>query len=172
MQRFWTLGLALVTLLVAAPSASAATPVPVREVPVSIPATQPDDEGNPVKLDGGLDIPQSGCPCPGVIINHGFLGSWHDSGDLARQLASYGYVVLRYSSRGFGNTPGEVDLMGPKERQDLLDAVHWLNDPHNPVVGGEGRGPDGAYPASVGVYASVLAGGMVRREDTVRVISS
>ena len=42
---------------------------------------------------------------------------------------------------------------------------------HNPVVGGEGRGPDGAYPASVGVYASVVAGGTVRRGDTVRLIS-
>src|SRR3954469_9972610 len=110
--------------------------VDVQEVPVAIPATQPTDEGNPVKLDGGLDIPSSGCPCPGVIINHGFLGSWHDSGSVARELATHGYVVLRYSSRGFGNTPGEVDLMGPKETQDLLDAVHWLNDPANPLVGG------------------------------------
>ncbi|PYQ34216.1 MAG: MOSC domain-containing protein [Acidobacteria bacterium] len=42
---------------------------------------------------------------------------------------------------------------------------------HNPVVGGEGRGLDGAYPASVGVYASVVAGGTVRRGDTVRLIS-
>src|SRR4051795_6140639 len=55
---------------------------------------------------------------------------------MARQLAARGYVVLRYSSRGFGKTPGEVDLMGPKETQDLLDAVHWLNNPASPVVGG------------------------------------
>src|SRR3954463_11629568 len=108
----------------------------VVEKPVSIKATQPDDEGNPVALDGGVDYPTAGCPCPGVIINHGFTGKWTDSGSVARELASHGYVVLRYSSRGFGKTPGEVDLMGPKETQDLLDAVHWLNDPDNPVVGG------------------------------------
>jgi putative CocE/NonD family hydrolase len=89
-----------------------------------------------VALDGGVDYPTTGCPCPGVIINHGFTGKWTDSGNVARDLASHGYVVLRYSSRGFGNTPGEVDLMGPKETQDLLDAVHWLNDPKNAVVGG------------------------------------
>jgi predicted acyl esterase len=71
-----------------------------------------------------------------VIINHGFTGRWTDSTRITEQLAAEGYVVLRYSSRGFGKTPGEVDLMGPKERQDLLDAVHWLNDPANPVVGG------------------------------------
>src|SRR3954463_13333200 len=109
----------------------------VVEKPVSIKATQPDDEGNPVALDGGVDYPTAGCPCPGVIINHGFTGKWTDSGSVARELASHCYVVLRYSSRGFGKTPGEVDLMGPKETQDLLDAVHWLNDPHNPVVGGQ-----------------------------------
>ena len=42
---------------------------------------------------------------------------------------------------------------------------------HNSLVGGEGRGPDAAYPASVGVYARVLAGGVVRRGDLVRLDS-
>lgn len=41
---------------------------------------------------------------------------------------------------------------------------------HNRLVGGEGRGPDGVYAASVGVYASVLRGGVVRRGDSVRVV--
>ena len=40
---------------------------------------------------------------------------------------------------------------------------------HNRVVGGEGRGPDGVYAATVGVYAAVLRGGVVRRGDLVRV---
>jgi ABC-2 type transport system ATP-binding protein len=125
----------LLTLLACAAPAAAE----VKELPVTIPVSQPDDEGNPVALDGGVDFPEGGCEnrsCPGVIINHGFTGRWTDSGRTARQLAEHGYVVLRYSSRGFGATPGEVDLMGPKERQDLLDAVDWLNDPQNPVVGG------------------------------------
>jgi putative CocE/NonD family hydrolase len=125
--------LALVLIFLALPASAFADVV---EKPVSIKATQPDDEGNPVALDGGVDYPTGGCPCPGVIINHGFTGKWTDSGNVARDLASHGYVVLRYSSRGFGKTPGEVDLMGPKETQDLLDAVHWLNDAKNPVVGG------------------------------------
>src|SRR5689334_13221209 len=126
--------LALVIVLLAFPASAFAADV--KEIPVQIPATQPTDEGDRVLLDGGLDVPQDGCPCPGVIINHGFLGNWKDSGSVARDLASHGYVVLRYSSRGFGNTPGEVDLMGPKETQDLLDAVHWLNNPQSPIVGG------------------------------------
>mgnify|MGYP000044063719 CR=1 FL=1 len=123
-------------LALAVPATAAAE---VKEVPVKIPASLPDDEGRPVLLDGGVNFPEGGCAnasCPGVIINHGFTGRWQDSGRTARELAAQGYVVLRYSSRGFGETPGEVDLMGPKERQDLLDAVHWLNDPSSPVVGG------------------------------------
>jgi predicted acyl esterase len=127
------LALALLAGLAGAAPAGAA----VTTTPVSIPASQPDDSGNPVVLDGGVTYPSSGCPCPGIIINHGFLGRWQDSGRITEQLAAEGYVVLRYSSRGFGETPGEVDLMGPKETQDLLDAVDWLNDPGSPVVGGK-----------------------------------
>ena len=115
--------LALIVLLFAAAPASAG----VTTTPVKIPASQPDDGGEPVVLDGGVTTPSEGCPCPGVIINHGFLGKWRDSQRITDQLAAAGYVVLRYSSRGFGETPGEVDLMGPKETQDLLDAVDWLN---------------------------------------------
>lgn len=121
-------------LALAAPAGAA-----VVTVPVSIPASLPDDSGRPVALDGGVTFPEGECrnrSCPGVIINHGFTGRWQDSTRITEQLAAEGYVVLRYSSRGFGRTPGEVDLMGPKERQDLLDAVHWLNDPESPVVGG------------------------------------
>ena len=136
----------------AAPALADTLPA-VREVPVSIPASRPDDEGRPVKLDGGVDFPVSGCPCPGVMINHGFLGSWHDSGTEARLLAAHGYVVVRYSSRGFGNTPGEVDLVGPKETQDMLDAIHWLEDPRNPVVGGT------VIPRDVGQYGASYGGG-------------
>ncbi len=133
MRAARTIILALVVGLLATVPAHAA----VTTTPVKIVASQPDDSGNPVRLDGGVTYPTEGCPCPGVIVNHGFLGNWHDSEGMVQQLAAHGYVVLRYSSRGFGETPGEVDLMGPKETQDLLDAVDWLNNPRSPVVGGK-----------------------------------
>ncbi len=42
--------------------------------------------------------------------------------------------MLRYSSRGFGATKGQVDLVGPKEQHDLLAAINWLNtSPSVPV---------------------------------------
>jgi ABC-2 type transport system ATP-binding protein len=98
------------------------------EVAISIPASMPDDNGKPVVLDGGVDIPNSGCPCPMILINHGFLGNWHNSNDVASAFANNGYVVLRYSSRGFGATTGEVDLVGPKETTDMADAITYVQD--------------------------------------------
>ena len=41
---------------------------------------------------------------------------------------------------------------------------------HNSLVGGEARGPDGVYAASVGLYAKVRTGGLVRRGDPVRIL--
>lgn len=121
------------------------------EVPVSIPASDPDDFGNPVVLDGGVDIPNEGCPCPVIVINHGFLGNWTNSGDVAAAFANHGYIVLRYSSRGFGKTPGQVDLIGPKERQDFLDAVHFANDEKIPQLVGKVTHNDvGQYGGSYG----------------------
>jgi ABC-2 type transport system ATP-binding protein len=123
------------------------------EIPLSIPASMPDDSGNPVVLDGGVDIPDAGCPCPVIVINHGFLGGWHDSGDVAKAFVENGYIVLRYSSRGFGETPGQVDLIGPKERQDFLDAVHFVNDEKMPALVGK------VVHNDVGQYGGSYGGG-------------
>jgi len=127
-----TLAVALFAAPITAPVAHADTGY--TEYPVSIPASQPDDSGNPVVLDGAVDIPNSGCPCPVIVDNHGFLGSWHSEDFTAHNFAEHGYVVLRYSSRGFGKTPGQVDLIGPKEQQDFLDAVHWVNNVTSPPM--------------------------------------
>lgn len=121
------------------------------EIPISIPASLPDDSGNPVVLDGGIDIPDTGCPCPVIVINHGFLGNWTNSSDVAKGFATRGYIVVRYSSRGFGKTPGQVDLVGPKERQDFLDVVHFVNDEKLPELAGKVTHNDvGQYGGSYG----------------------
>lgn len=154
---------AIVVAAVAACSPLAAhgagAPPPWQEVSLQLHPTMPDDEGRAITLDAGVDLPVSGCPCPGVLINHGFEGTWHSEDYAARNLAAHGYVVLRYSSRGFGSSGGEVDLVGPKERQDQLDAVHWLNDPANAMLGGRVVHDDiGQYGASYGgMHAWALA---------------
>lgn len=147
-------------LVAAAPMAHADTSF--TEIPVSIPASTPDDFGNPVTLDGGIDIPTQGCPCPVIVINHGFLGQWRDSGDVAASFAAHGYIVLRYSSRGFGNTPGQVDLIGQAERQDFLDAVHFVDDPNNPTTPQSVKDLLAAAPRipfDVGQYGGSYGGG-------------
>lgn len=113
------------------PNAGHSAPQPTRRLE-RIPVHFPDDQGEPVTLDAEVMVPSEGSPpFPAVILNHGFGGSRTGDGGLAERLTEHGYIVLRYSSRGFGDTPGEIDLVGQKEQQDLLDAIHWLNDPTN-----------------------------------------
>lgn len=114
----------------------AGTAAGLTTVTTTIPVSSPDDAGNPVALDAEVILPDLGYAVPGVIWNHGFGGHKGNDRGIREQLASNGYVVLSYTSRGFGDTPGQVDLLGPKEQQDLLDAVDWLIDPNNPVVNG------------------------------------
>ena len=96
-----------------------------------IPVADPDDRGNPVQLDARLLVPDGAGPFPALLINHGYLGDKGGDGDTAAAAARNGYIVLRYSSRGFGQTLGQVDLVGTKETHDMLTAIHWLNNPAN-----------------------------------------
>ena len=140
------------------------------EIPISIPASMPDDNGNAVTLDGGVDVPNSGCPCPMILINHGFLGNWTNSNDVATAFADHGYVVLRYSSRGFGKTTGQVDLVGPKETQDMADAITYVQDNlgHIPQLDGAvTRNDVGQYGGSYGgghAWAAVMSTNPVLRD--------
>ena len=61
-------------------------------------------------LDARLQIPQGPGPFPLVVLLHGYAGSKTGSGDIADALLADGYVVLRYSARGFGNSWGRVNL--------------------------------------------------------------
>jgi predicted acyl esterase len=148
--RFWTRVVSVAfALLVVAPSlpAQALAPRTAAKTPDDrlgqnapytfttrdfwIDAPDPDDMGNPVKLDARLLVPNGKGPFAGMLINHGYLGDKGGDGDTAEAAARHGYIVLRYSSRGFGQTKGQVDLVGTKETHDMLAAIHWLNNPRN-----------------------------------------
>ncbi len=103
-------------------------PYAFTEQDVQIPVPDPDLFGDPVVLDARVTVPVGDGPFAALVVNHGYLGSKTGDGDLAAKAARMGYVVLRYSSRGFGETKGQVDLVGPKEQHDLLAAVDWLNE--------------------------------------------
>ena len=61
-------------------------------------------------LDTRLEIPPGAGPFPLVALIHGYGGSKTSSGDIAARLRSDGYAILRYSTRGFGESWGQVNL--------------------------------------------------------------
>lgn len=132
------------------------TNVTLQTLPARIPASMPDDNGDLVTLDAEVIIPVLSYPCPGILWNHGFGGSKGNDRSEREAIARYGYVILSYTSRGFGDAPGEttgqVDLMGAKEQQDLLDAVDWLISPDNDVVQGA------VIPDSIGQIGASYGG--------------
>jgi uncharacterized protein YcbX len=91
------------------------------------------------------------------FVENGWIGKTVAVGDSVR------LAVTDPCARCVMTTLAQEDL--PADLGILRTAAR-----HNRVVGGEGRGSDGVYAASVGVYASVLQGGVVRRGDSVRVI--
>ena len=63
-------------------------------------------------LDVTVEIPlKIDKPVPLVALIHGYAGSKSSSGDIARALVADGYAVLRYSTRGFGKSWGQVNLV-------------------------------------------------------------
>ena len=61
-------------------------------------------------LDARLELPTGSGPFPLVTLIHGYAGSKSGSGDIADKLLADGYAVLRYSTRGFGESWGQVNL--------------------------------------------------------------
>jgi ABC-2 type transport system ATP-binding protein len=80
-----------------------------------LPVTDPDMFGNPVSLDAEVLVPKGTGPFAGLLINHGYLGDKHGDGDTAEAAARLGYIVLRYTSRGFGAATPPVSTDPPSE---------------------------------------------------------
>ncbi len=68
---------------------------------------------------------------PAVI----FVNSWsledHEYFRQAKILAEKGYIVLSYSTRGFGCSSGKIDVIGNSDVQDLSKVVDWLEQKTN-----------------------------------------
>ena len=84
-------------------------------------------------LDVTLQIPlKLPKPVPLVVLIHGYGGSKTSSGDIATALLGEGYAVLRYSTRGFGDSWGQVNLVDVHaEVADLRSMVAQVVDHTN-----------------------------------------
>src|SRR5437764_7149153 len=61
-------------------------------------------------LDVTVTVPPGDAPHPLVVYVHGYGGSKDSSSSYDDLLASHGYAVLRHSTRGFGESWGQVNL--------------------------------------------------------------
>ena len=103
---------------------------------------------------------------PNLLVTTDGPAGFVESGWIGRTVAVGEDVRLAITdpcSRCVMTTLPQEDL--PPDAEVLRTAAR-----HNRVVGGEDRGADGVYAASVGVYARVLRGGTVRRGDRVQVL--
>jgi hypothetical protein len=83
-------------------------------------------------LDARLEIPGGPGPFPLVTLIHGYAGSKSSSGDIAAKLLADGYAVLRYSTRGFGESWGQVNLADVNlEIADLRSMIGRVMDDAN-----------------------------------------
>lgn len=99
-------------------------------------------------------------PKPAVLVTHGFGGSY-DSAEVvhtAEFLARHGYVVMTWSSQGFGGSTGCISLdsraYDMADQQQLITKVlgprKWIkHDRHGPVLGAVGGSYGGGYQANL-----------------------
>jgi predicted acyl esterase len=114
-----------------------------------VPVTTGPNDDIAIDLDTTLYVPGNADrrhPQPAILMTHGF-GLTKDSGEVvstARFFAAHGYVVLTYTSSGFGNSGGCVTLQSAdydvKSASQLIDKVleprkDVLHDGRGVVVG-------------------------------------
>src|SRR3954451_20049655 len=89
-------------------------------------------EADQTYLDARLQVPAGAGPFPLVALIHGYAGSKSSSGDIAGKLLEDGYAVLRYSTRGFGKSWGQVNLADLNlEIADLRSMIGRVIDDSN-----------------------------------------
>jgi hypothetical protein len=166
------LAIALLAALVApVPSARApAAPAPDAAAAAAAATIEPRPVDLPMRdgvtLKGTTLEPSDAGPHPAVVL----ISPWGtpDTIYLAQSavLAGRGYVVLSYTTRGFGASGGTVSLAGPTDVADVSDVLDWMiahttADPQRIGVGG----------VSYGAGISLLAAGHEPRIKAVVAMS-
>ena len=97
------------------------------------------------RLDVTVQTPTTGGPYPLVALIHGYAGSKTSSGDIAARMVDEGYAVLRYSTRGFGDSWGQVNMTDiHAELEDLRSMIAQVADDRSLEVNGAAVAVTGA----------------------------
>lgn len=123
-------------------------------------------------LDVSLQIPTKlDKPVPLVVLIHGYGGSKTSSGDIARALLGEGYAVLRYSTRGFGESWGQVNMVDVHaEVADLRSMIAQVVDRPNLHLNADAVAVTGAsYGGGHSWLAALEPSFSTPRGNTVRI---
>jgi predicted acyl esterase len=87
-----------------------------------------------IKISANLFIPKSSSPkegWPTIIFANSWLLDEHEYLAQAAKFAKDGFQVLSYSLRGWGCSEGELDILGPKDINDIKAVIDWIRDNTN-----------------------------------------
>lgn len=136
----------------------------VTRTTLAVPVVDGPDSAHHVTLEADLYLPDNATaatPQPAVLMTHGF-GLSKDSTEMlvsASYLARNGYVVLAYSSQGFGHSGGCIELNSAD--YDVKDAMQMVDVlAARPEVLRSGTLPDGRPDPVVGMVGGSYGGGI------------
>jgi predicted acyl esterase len=92
------------------------------------------------QLQAYVSVPQGSGPFPVIVMPSSWGSSYTEYVGEANNLANDGYIVISYTSRGFGSTCsitptcGYIDIAGPLTIGDVSTVITWAlaNTPANP----------------------------------------
>jgi len=120
-----------------------------------------------VTLDTSLYLPTK-LPAPAVLLAHGFTGDKSSVAAQAKSLAEHGYVVLAWTSRGFGKSTGEISMDSPSgEVADVSKLIDYLSTRSEVIQQKKGDPLVGIAGDSFGGAISLLTAGYDQRIDAV-----
>ena len=124
-------------------------------------------DSTPQPLDATVFVPST-VPAPAVILAHGFGGSKASLTAQAEKLARAGYVVLTYSARGFGTSPGQISMNSPAfEIADARSLVDYLATRADVLRDGDNDPRVAVAGASYGGALALMTAGYDPRVDAV-----
>ena len=128
------------------------------------------------RLDVLVQIPLNAPkPVPLVALIHGYGGGKRSSGDIAESLVAAGYAVLRYTTRGFEHSWGQVNMVDTHAevadlRSMIAQVIDWNHadiDMNNVAVTGASYGGGHSWLAALQPNFTTPDGSTVRIKTVV-----